>query len=182
MNKYCSKCGKPVEDGSSFCKNCGAKIPYESNFAYAGEYYVPYRKTPTQTLADRERASAVVWTVVAGLQGIIALLTISGLSLIGSLIGIPLAWGGLLMLALASYNAYGAYCSFRRVKRVLERRRGIVWEYDKMLVTSIVFIVLNVIFGAVIGVAGAVFDLFNRYYALNNAPYLEDIDIKNERG
>ena len=43
-----------------------------------------------------------------------------------------------------------------------------------MLTGSIVFIVLNALFGAVIGIAGAVFDLFNRSYALSHAQYLED--------
>ena len=43
-----------------------------------------------------------------------------------------------------------------------------------MLTSGIIFIVLNALFGAVIGVAGAVFDLINRNYALNNAQYLED--------
>ena len=82
--------------------------------------------------------------------------------------------GGLFTLALAAYNGYGAYCSFQRVKRVQARQRGIVAEYDKMLTSGIIFIVLNALFGAVIGVAGAVFDLINRNYALNNAQYLED--------
>lgn len=159
--------------------NQGANA-YQQQYAYQGAntyrqtYYRPYQKTPTQTLADRERASAIVWTVIAGLQGIMGILTVSGLSILGNLIGIPLGLSGLLILALAGYNGYGAYCSFQRVQRVLARQRGIVWEYDKLLTGSIVFIVLNLIFGGVIGVAGAVFDLFNRNYALSNAQYLED--------
>ena len=92
----------------------------------------------------------------------------------GEIIGISLGWGGLFILALAGYNGYGAYCLFQRVKRVMARQRGIVAEYDRMLASTIVFIVLNILFGAIIGVAGAVFDLFNRSYALSNAQYLED--------
>lgn len=100
--------------------------------------------------------------------------TVCGLALLGNFLGLPLGVGGLFTLALAAYNGYGAYCSFQRVKRVQARQRGIVAEYDKMLTSGIIFIVLNALFGAVIGVAGAVFDLINRNYALNNAQYLED--------
>lgn len=174
---YCSKCGKLLEDNALFCQNCGtrtASSAEQTANTYQQSYYNPYQKTPTQTLADRERTSAIVWTVIASLQGAIGILTISGLSLLGNLIGLPLGWSGLFTLALAGYNAYGAYCSFQRVKRVLARQRGIVSEYDKMLTTSIIFIVLNALFGAVIGVAGAIFDLCNRSYALSNAQYLED--------
>lgn len=174
---YCSKCGKPLDDNALFCSNCGAKnigVEAQTTKAYQQNYYVPYQKTPTQTLADRERASAIVWTVIAGFQGIIGIATTNALLFLGSLADMPLGWGGFMLLALAGYNGYGAYCSFQRVKRVLSRQHGIVWEYDKMLTSCIIFIVLNALFGAVIGVAGAVFDLFNRNYALNNAQYLED--------
>lgn len=180
MGCYCTKCGKPLNDDNYFCPNCGTKNTGNTNdinqgtYTYQQTYYRPYVKTPTQTLADREQISAIIWTIIASLQGIIGILTVSGLSILGNIIGIPLGLGGLLILALAVYNGYGAYCSFQRVKRVLSRQRGIVLEYDKTLITSIVFIVLNVLFGAVIGIAGAVFDLFNRNYALNNAQYLED--------
>ena len=175
---YCSNCGKQIDDSAMFCPECGARTANgtqrQGAYTYQQRYYTPYIKTPTQTLADRERASAIVWTVVACLQGAIGILTVGGLSLLGNFIGIPLGWSGLFILALAAYNGYGAYCSHQRVKRVLARQRGIVWEYDKMLTGSIVFIVLNALFGAVIGIAGAVFDLFNRSYALNHAQYLED--------
>ena len=171
---YCTKCGNIVNDNDEFCSNCGCRILKNTNNAYSQNYYKPYQKTPTQTLADRERISAVVWTVIACLQGLMGLLTIGGLSLLGNIIGIPLGWSGLFIIALAAYNGYGAYCSYQRVGRVLARQRGIVWEYDIMLTNCIVFIILNVLFGGVIGVAGAVFDLFNRNYALTNAQYLED--------
>ena len=181
--KYCSNCGNQLGDNALFCSSCGSKIvnntsqasnTYQPNQNNYYQQYQPYQKTPTQTLASRENASAIVWTIIASLQGLIALCTVCGLSLLGNLLGLPLGLGGVLMLALAAYNGYGAYCSFQRVKRVQARQRGIVAEYDRILASCIVFIVLNTLFGALIGVAGAVFDLFNRNYALNNAQYLED--------
>ena len=172
MGKFCSNCGKELESNARFCPECGSAVLGAQN-RYVNNAQ-PYIKTPTQTLAGRERASAVVWTVIAGMQGLLGILTVGGLSLLGNIIGVSLGWGGLFTLAIAAYNGYGAYCSFQRVKRVLARQKGIVAEYDNMLAGSIVFIVVNALFGAVIGVAGAVFDLFNRSYALSNAQYLED--------
>ena len=181
--RYCSNCGNQLGDNALFCSSCGSKIvnnisqasnTYQPNLNNYYQQYQPYQKTPTQTLADRERASAIVWTIIACIQGAIGFFTMAGLSLLGEIIGISLGWGGLFILALAGYNGYGAYCSFQRVKRVMARQRGIVAEYDRMLASTIVFIVLNILFGAIIGVAGAVFDLFNRSYALSNAQYLED--------
>lgn len=175
---YCTNCGKQIEDSALFCSGCGTRTANSTERqganTYQQSYYSAFTKTPTQILASRENASAIVWTVIASLQGLIGLCTVLGLSLLGNFLGLPLGLGGLFTLALAAYNGYGAYCSFQRVKRVQARQRGIVAEYDKMLTGSIIFIVLNALFGAVIGVAGAVFDLFNRNYALNNAQYLED--------
>ena len=31
MAKFCSYCGNPVEESSSFCQNCGAKLMQEEN-------------------------------------------------------------------------------------------------------------------------------------------------------
>ena len=173
---YCSNCGKEVT--GAFCSNCGQPTGNqrtEYTNTYQGNYqYQAYRKTPTQTLADREKASAIVWTVIASLQALLALFTFGALNWIGSIIGFNLGWGSIFQIGVAAWNGYGAYCSFQRVKRVLARQRGIVQEYDRLLTGSIVFIVVNALFGAVIGIAGAVFDLFNRHYALTNAQYLED--------
>lgn len=175
---YCTNCGKQIDNSAMFCPECGTKTANNAERqganTYQQSYYSPYTKTPTQILASRENASAIVWTIIASLQGIIGLCTVCGLALLGNFLGLPLGVGGLFTLALAAYNGYGAYCSFQRVKRVQARQRGIVAEYDKMLTSGIIFIVLNALFGAVIGVAGAVFDLINRNYALNNAQYLED--------
>lgn len=170
---YCSKCGNLLNDNVIFCPNCGTRVAQDAERT-ANTYQQPYQKTPTQTLADREKASAFVWTGIASLQCVIGILTISGLLSSEDIIGMSSDWSGLLTLALAGYNAYGAYCSFQRVNRILARQRGIVYEYDKMLTNSIIFIVLNALFGAIFGMAGAIFDLCNRNYALNNSQYLED--------
>ena len=79
-------------------------------------------------------------------------------------------------MKLSVYHWDGAVCLSWHWQdiTVMARQRGIVAEYDRMLASTIVFIVLNILFGAIIGVAGAVFDLFNRSYALSNAQYLED--------
>lgn len=171
---YCAKCGVQLGEEVKYCQNCGTPSDPGSTNNYNNREYVPYTKSPTQTLAERERISAIIWTIIACIQGITGLSVAGGLMWLGELIGFDLSWSSLFTLGLAAFNGYGAYCSFQRVKRVRLRQRGIVAEYDGILTMSIVAIVANVLLGSVIGIAGAVFDLFNRNYALSNAYFLEN--------
>ena len=146
----------------------------KNNTTHDNTPYQNIQKTPTKILADREYICAVVWVVIASIQGISALSAGELLTWFGELINIDLGYSALPLLGLAAYNGYGAYCSFQRVKRIRSREKGIVAEYDKTLTPCIIAIVANVLFGSVIGIAGAVFELFNRNYALSNADYLEE--------
>lgn len=184
---FCSKCGAELPVNGKFCEKCGASVlatGVSGNSAGVG--YAPPVKTPTQKLAQREQIAAIVWMIVAVLQALIGLTNLAisgGLMWFGDLVngifesellGFGLNWDALFTLGLATLNAYGSYCSFKREKKVLARVPGIVAEYDRTLTMSIVAIVANVLLGAIIGIAGGVFDLFNRYYALSNANYLEN--------
>jgi len=175
---YCTKCGTEISEGSKYCQNCGTSLMLqESQMLSSKKYnncYTTYEKNPVQILAERERISAIVWTIIACFQGLTSLSVTGGLIWLGELIGIDLGWGTLFSLGLAAFNGYGAYCSFQRVKRVKLQAQGIVAEYDAILTISVIAIVLNILLGSVLGIAGAVFDLFNRNYALKNAGFLEN--------
>ena len=49
-----------------------------------------------------------------------------------------------------------------------QRANGIVEAYEKTLVSIIIFLVLNIFVGGIIGVVGAIYDLVVRSYVLNN--------------
>lgn len=175
MANFCSKCGMKLDDAFEYCSKCGTVVHNERNNKDNREQANQYaQKTPTKILADREHICAVVWIVIASVQGVSAISAGGLLSWFGELIDFDLGYSVLPMLGLAAYNGYGAYCSFQMVKRIRSREKGIVAEYDKTLIPCIIAIAANVLLGSVIGIAGAVFELFNRNYALSNADYLEE--------
>ncbi len=175
---FCTECETQLNEECKYCQNCGSHSKYNTNnVSDKGSFnstHTTYKKTPTQILVRREEISAIIWCVIACIQGLTGLSVLGGLIWLGDLLGLDLSWSSLFTLGLAAFNGYGAYRSFKLAEKVRLRQRGIVAEYDNILTHSIVAIVVNVLLGSVIGIAGAVFDLFNRNYALSNAELLED--------
>lgn len=183
---FCSKCGMQLPEKGNFCENCGASVnqPFEKNKPENACF--PPKKTPNQILFEREQGAAIAWTVIALIQlvvGITGLFVSSGLIWLDNvlteftgetLIGFEFDWEALGTIGLAVLNGYGAYCSFKLADRVKIRYPGIVNEYRESLTPCIVAIGVNIFLGSLIGIAGAVFDLTNRNYALKNAEYLEN--------
>ena len=175
MDNFCSKCGTKLDADFEYCSKCGTMLHNKQSNKDNKEKLNQYaQKTPTKILADREHICAVVWIVIASIQGVSAISASGFLTWFGEFIDFDFGYSVLPMLGLAIYNGYGAYCSFQMVKRIRSREKGIVAEYDKRLIPCIVAIAANVLLGSVIGIAGAVFELFNRNYALSNADYLEE--------
>lgn len=175
INKgVCINCGNRLAPDAVFCPNCGkstgnrtshtAPPLYGAYAPYRGGYYV---KSPSETLATREKASGLVWLAVAIIQALVAWYFFDN----------SWDWGEYTWISYAIISLWNfsvAYQSLQRSKRVEARISGIVAEYDAMFTSCIVFIVINVLFGGVVGVAGAIFNLLNRSYAIKNAPYLEE--------
>ena len=102
--------------------------------------------TVTKTLSARERAAAIIWLVIGILQCCTFVFSVSGI-----------------------WNIYAAITRFRQAKRVLQPWRGIVGSYEKWITTIIICIVINAVFGGVVGILGAVYDLVAvRGYVLEN--------------
>lgn len=164
--KKCAGCGKELVDGVKFCPYCGLLSTVNTQSTEPKSQVVPMRKEREishahRTLAVLERISAFVWLGVAILQAIIALLMLVAE---GPWIGIA---------AVSVWNFVMTMGSFKRVARILHCEPGIVEEYRKMLPSSIIFIVINAVAGAFIGVVGAVFDIIVRSYAMRNKEELE---------
>ncbi len=177
---FCSECGQKIDGSSLFCPNCGQKVQSEPSY-HGGSTEPPFwnsntyhAKMPTQKLAEREQLAGIVWIVVAAIQGVTAVSVYDTLSWLSSLLGIDMTTGVVLQIAVSALNGFGAYRAFKRGEKLRKKQHGIVAEYENLLVMSIVFVVANVLLGSFIGIAGAIFDLCNRYYALNNAKYLEN--------
>lgn len=159
---YCSECGKQVSDKAMACPNCGnpihpVSIPIQPQYSHttqtisntsSGSQYA-------EKLATKEQTSGIIWMVVAILQFII---------------GIAGMW---FVLVVAIINAFAAYASFQKAKKVREPYPGMVEEYDKQLKAFIFSLAYNAIFGGVIGIAGNIFDLNTRNYVLTNRAIFE---------
>ena len=109
----------------------------------------------TKTLSEREKISAIIWVVIGAMQ------VLSGLCIIAGI-----------------WNLYCAYTRFKQSKAVLNPWPGMVEQYDKSLTGIIISIVINLILGGIIGVAGALYDMFMiRGYVLENKAVFEEENI-----
>ena len=105
----------------------------------------------TKTLSDREKTSAIIWLIIGILQCLSCALIIAG------------AW-----------NIYAAVTRFKQSEAVLKPWPGIVNAYDKWQSNIIISLVINLIFGGIIGIAGNLYDMFAvRSYVLDNRQVFE---------
>lgn len=70
-NQYCTKCGKPMPDGSRFCTNCGSAVSSQNNPNTYRTTYVPStpeRNQPTGMTCRRCGGTNITSTPVAELK------------------------------------------------------------------------------------------------------------------
>lgn len=109
----------------------------------------------TKSLSEKEKIGAIIWLVIGILQCFSFVFILSG------------AW-----------NIYAAITRFKRSNAVLTPWNGIVNTYENELTGIIISIVINVIFGGVIGVAGGIYDLLVvRDYVLKNKKVFEEAGL-----
>lgn len=105
-----------------------------------------------KTLSEREKISAIFWLIIGIIQCITCVAVICGV-----------------------WNIYASICRFKQSKAVLTPWQGIVNSYDKWMTNIIIGIVMNVIFGGIIGVAASIYDLLAvRGFVLENRKVFED--------
>lgn len=109
----------------------------------------------TKTLSEREKTAGIIWLVIGILQCLSCVAIICG------------AW-----------NIYAATTRFKQAQSVLNPWKGIVATYDAWQKNIIIGIVINVLFGGVIGVAGSLYDfLAVRDYVLSNKKVFEEAGL-----
>ena len=165
---FCSNCGKK-SDGGNFCTGCGCRLNNQSNAApqqpqYAQQNYV--QKNPVEILSEKIKISAIIWSVIAGLQIMIGLINFTVLFDASS---------GLILWGIAALNIFAAYKDYKYSKEVKYRPVGIVAQYQP-ITSYIITLIYNLIFGGVIGVAGSIYDLTVRNYVMTNVGVFNDIE------
>ena len=112
-------------------------------------------QTASKTLSEREKIAAIIWLVIGIGQCLSGVLIISG------------AW-----------NIYAAITRFKQSKAVLTPWKGIVSNYDSWMTNIIIGLVINLVFGGVIGVAGSLYDMFAvRNFVLSNKQVFEEAGL-----
>lgn len=162
--KVCAFCGKKLESDGAFCPSCGksVKAPPRVN----NNKNVSSSKQPHKVLAMMERISAGLWFIIAGLQGLVALIFLLLSELFGFL---WVTWA-----AACVWNIICSVMSLMKAGRVERREPGIVEEYRNSLVSNIVYIAYNIFACVFVGIICGVFNIICRSYALKHADELED--------
>ncbi len=111
-------------------------------------------KKVANELAEKEKLAAIIWLVIGIMQCLSFACIIAGV-----------------------WNIYAAITRFKQAEAVKNPWPGIVNSYDKWQSNIIISIVINVIFGGVVGAVGGLYDLFVvRDFVLKNK------EIFNEAG
>lgn len=152
---FCKNCGNILDNNTAFCPNCGNSTTSYSTGAstHNNANTINYASQIINNLYQKECISFYIWIGVVCLQ---------------ILIGFYL-WTSFLV---AIWNAIACYRIYKFKQEMLVKPVGIYKHYKDSLTNSIIFIIINVLAGGIIGVVGAIFDLFIRQYAMDNAESL----------
>ena len=169
---YCKNCGKMVDDTSKFCNSCGANLSNVSNSPQPSPPIVPPPLTQTayqhpyipqqqyynasiaapsndevliRRIADYERLSCIFWLILGIIQIICIVTIIAGI-----------------------WNIVAVISRWKLPKKIRQRDPSIIEEY-RGIGGLIIIGLINFFFGAIIGVAFVVFDLYVRDKVLSNA-------------
>ncbi|MCM1113892.1 MAG: zinc ribbon domain-containing protein [Clostridium sp.] len=143
--KYCSLCGNSLLSDAVICVKCGCSV---NNSQQAQNSMFIESDLYFKKLSDYEKTSGIIWLVI----GIIQICT-----LVGAICGI---WN---IIAACSRLKYG--------NELLKKPKDVINNFENQLAQIIIIMILNIFFGAIIGVVGSIFDLFVRNYVIENKQY-----------
>lgn len=144
-NQFCSNCGSTVNPNAAVCLQCGVLLHTHQGIATSESE----RMQALRKLSDYEKTSGIIWLII----GIVQLCTV-----VGVLCGV--------------WNIFAAISRLNMSKALLRDQTqfdtDIYTKYERQLPSIIIILVLNIFFGAVIGIVGSIFDLFVRNYVMEN--------------
>lgn len=108
------------------------------------------RNAVLQKISSKEKVGGIIWIVVASIQ---------------LMIGLAVNW---VIMIIGIWNLIFGIMRIVNAGKMDERADKIVEQYEKDLANIIIFLIVNIFIGGLIGVAGAIFDLVTRNYVMNN--------------
>lgn len=140
---FCSKCGRPVDDGAAFCSHCGSPL----SSGAAAPAVIP---DDPAGIAARVRRNETVISVLWLALGVVQL--------------------ALLYTAAAGvWNIVNAILTLRNTRNIVAGNPNVVPYFDGKRTGLIVMGVVNLVLGGVVGVALVLYELHIRQVVLDNA-------------
>ncbi len=121
-----------------------------NNYGRPMKSFAEQRKDAYKSLADKEKISFVIWLVIGIIQCLSFFAIIAGV-----------------------WNIYAAITTYQFSKQLDRCPRGVYKRYDNQMTSLIISLILNILFGGIIGVAGTVYDYFTRDYVMKNRDFFE---------
>ena len=139
-----------------FCKNCGYGVedtaPVCGNCGTAMDENNTLTDEKLKTLSERIKLNGIIWIVVGALQVC---------SFVCVIVGV--------------LNIISGIRDLNTSKTVFERRVGLVQAYTP-IVSPVITLIYNVIFGGLIGIAGSLFYFLGiREYVMENKDYFNTL-------
>lgn len=113
-----------------------------------------------QTVVGKMRSSSTYWLVIGIIQAVIGLPAI-------------MAFGyGVTMIAMGAWNIYQSVKKKEIAAQYEMNPMGMVNYFEGQSNNLIIFLILNIFFGGIIGIAGVIYDMTIKDYVLKNRMYL----------
>lgn len=106
-----------------------------------------------KNISKKEMTGAIIWIVLAVIQ---------------ILLGIAFIDYYWVTLIIGIWNLINGITRITRAGKVEESQNTIVEEYERSLTGLIIFLIVNIFIGGLIGVIGVIYDMVTRNYVLNN--------------
>ncbi len=151
---FCENCGGNLEANVKFCPRCGKAVEVQNNNLYANLYG---GMQIIENLYKKEKMSLYIWI------GVVCYQILAGFVL-------PSAWG------FALWNCIACYQTYQFAQKMKQQPVGIYKHYEEALTGDVIFLVLNLLLGGVIGAVGAGYDLYVRKYAMDNKEILLSVE------
>ncbi len=156
---YCSKCGKELLEGASFCANCGYAV--NTQRSSLNHPITVDGNSLLSTLSQRLNTNGIIWLVIGTLQ------------LLGGIFV-----EGWFLLIVGVLNIVSSIQDMQYSKTLLEKPSGIVAKFEP-LTGPIITLVYNLVIGGVIGVVGSIYYFFAiRNYVMENKQFFASLDAE----
>ncbi len=151
-NKFCANCGEPVNENAAVCTHCGVAIKKNAQ-PQAGT--VISKEEAYKKLAGHEKAAAIIWFVIAALQIIVGSFTYYAPVVVGC------------------WNIYTGVQRIKHSKTLADMPAGVYAYYEKQGTANIIFLVVNIILGGLIGGIASGYDIYIRSFVMKNKEIFE---------